>query len=187
MRTLIVTAFVSADGVIEAPGDGAGYRNAGWTFRDMPFVEEAYEIKEREQEKAGAILIGRRSYEAFAPIWPTMDEFARYNTLPRYVVSTSLASDDTRWPATILRSTEEVAELKQTDGDPILVHGSAELGARLADVGLVDRYHLLVFPVLLGAGKRLFSAADKDATRLNVAEHELYSNGIQKIVYEVEH
>src|SRR5690625_1759521 len=115
-----------------------------------------------------------------------MDEFARYNTLPRYVVSSSLASDDARWPATILRSTEEVAELKQTDGGPILVHGSTELGARLADAGLVDRYHLLVFPVLLGAGKCLFSAADKDATRLKVAEQEVYSNGIQKIVYDVE-
>lgn len=186
MRTLIITSFVSADGVMEAPGGEAGYRNAGWTFRDIPFVEEAYEIKRREQEEAGALLLGRRSYEAFAPTWPNMDEFARYNTLPRYVVSTTLVSSDTRWPATVLRSTEEVAELKQTDGAPILVHGSAELGARLADAGLVDRYHLLVFPVLLGAGKRLFSGADKDATRLKVAEHEVYSNGIQKIVYNVE-
>lgn len=172
---------------MEAPGGEAGYRNAGWTFRDILFVEEAYELKGREQEEAGALLLGRRSYEAFAPIWPTMDEFARYNTLPRYVVSTSLASDDARWPATILRSTDDVVALKQTEGDPILVHGSADLGARLADAGLVDRYHLLVFPVLLGAGKRLFSNADKDATRLNVAEHEVYSNGIQKIVYDVEH
>lgn len=186
MRTLIVSAFVSADGVMEAPGGESGYRNAGWTFRDISFIEDAYEIKGREQEEAGALLLGRRSYEAFAPTWSTMDEFARYNTLPRYVVSTNLASDDARWPATILRSLDDVVKLKQTDGDPIVVHGSAELGARLADAGLVDRYHLLVFPVLLGAGKRLFSAADKDATQLKVAEYEMYSNGIQKIVYDVE-
>ncbi|MGF3056961.1 dihydrofolate reductase family protein [Microbacterium sp. YY-01] len=187
MRTLIVTAFVSADGVMEAPGGESGYRNAGWTFRDVPFVEDAYEIKEREQDEAGALLVGRRSYEAFAPTWPTIEEFARYNTLPRYVVSTSLASDDSRWPATVLRSLDEVAELKQTDGGPILVHGSAELGAQLADAGLVDRYHLLVFPVMLGAGKRLFSTADKDTTRLKVAEHEMYSNGVHKVVYDVVH
>src|SRR5690625_2842716 len=186
MRTLIITSFVSADGVMEAPGGEAGYRNAGWTFRDIPFVADAYEMKGREQEEAGVLLLGRRSYEAFAPTWPTMDEFARYNALPRYVASTTLAADDPRWPATILRSTDDIAELKHTDGDPILVHGSAELGTRLADAGLVDRYHLLVFPVLLGAGKRLFSGADKDATRLKVAEHEVYSNGIQKIVYNVE-
>lgn len=185
MRTLIISAFVSADGVMEAPGGESGYRNAGWTFRDIPFVADAYEIKGREQDQAGALLLGRRSYEAFAPTWSTMEEFARYNTLPRYVVSTSLASDDARWPATILRSLDEVAQLKHSDGGPILVHGSAELGAGLADAGLVDRYHLLVFPVLLGAGKRLFSSADKDATRLKIVEHEVYSNDIQKIVYDV--
>lgn len=171
---------------MEAPGGEPGYRNSGWTFRDIPFLAEAYAIKEREQDEAGALLLGRRSYEAFAPVWPTMDEFARYNSLPRYVVSTRLTSDDPRWPATILRSTKEVADLKESEGDPILIHGSGELGARLADAGLVDRYHLLIFPVLLGAGKRLFSTADKDATRLRVAEHEVYANGIQKVIYDVE-
>lgn len=185
MRKLIVTAFISADGVMEAPGGETGYRNAGWTFRDVPFIEEAYELKGREQEEAGALLLGRRSYEAFAPTWSKMDEFARYNTLPRYVVSTSMESEDARWPATILRSLEEVATLKQSEGAPIMVHGSAELGARLADEGLVDRYHLLVFPVLLGAGKRLFSTAEKAATKLEVAEHEVYSNGVQKLIYDV--
>lgn len=187
MRRLIITAFVSADGVMEAPGGESGYRNAGWTFRDIPFVEAAYEIKAREQEEAGALLLGRRSYEAFAPIWPTMNEFARYNTLPRYVVSTTLDGDDERWPATILRSLDDVSQLKRTEGGPILVHGSAELGARLADAGLVDRYHLLVFPVLLGSGKRLFSTTDKAAQQLTVIEHEVYLNGITKVVYDVDH
>jgi dihydrofolate reductase len=185
MRTLIVTAFVSADGVMEAPGGDTGYRNAGWTFRQVEFDEAAYEIKGREQEEAGALLLGKSSYQTFAPVWPTMEEFAGYNAMPRYVVSTTLTAQDPRWPATILRSLDEVAALKQTDGGPILVHGSAVLGHGLADAGLVDRYHLLVFPVLLGAGMRLFSVADRDATRLRLVEHEAYGNGVQKQVFDV--
>jgi dihydrofolate reductase len=184
MRILIVTAFVSTDGVMEAPG-GGDHRSAGWTFKAVEFDEAAYEIKGREQEEATALLLGRRTYEEFAPVWPTMDDFAEYNAMPRYVVSTTLATDDLRWPATILRSVDEVAELKESDGGPIVVHGSATLGASLGDAGLVDRYHLLVFPVLLGAGRRLFSEADKDLTKLDLVEHEVYSNGIQKQVFDV--
>ncbi|MEV4419122.1 dihydrofolate reductase family protein [Patulibacter sp. NPDC049589] len=182
---IIVTAFVSADGVMEAPGGEEGYRNEGWTFKDVPFDAAAYELKGREQEEAGGLLLGRRSYEAFAPVWPTMDDFARYSALPRYVVSTTLEQDDERWPATILRSVDDVAALKEQDGAPLLIHGSAELGIALADAGLVDRYHLLVFPVLLGAGKRLFSAVDKDTTKLTLVEHEAYANGVQKQVFDV--
>jgi dihydrofolate reductase len=185
MRTLIVTAFVSLDGVMEAPGGEPGYRNTGWTFEHVEFDEVAYELKAREQEEAGALLLGRRSYEAFAPVWPSMEEFAGYNAMPRYVVSTTLEGEDPRWPATVLRSLDEVAALKETEGGPIIVHGSAELGWGLADAGLVDRYHLLVFPLLLGAGKRLFSGADKDAVKLRPVEQELYSNGIQKQVFDV--
>lgn len=185
MRTLIVTAFVSLDGVMEGPGGEPGYRNSGWTFKDVEFDKAAYEIKDREQEETAALLLGRRSYEAFAPVWPTMREFAGYNAMPRYVVSTTLASEDSRWPATVLRSLDEVAALKQTEGGPIAVHGSATLGHSLADAGLVDRYHLLVFPVLLGAGKRLFSEADKDTTKLRLVEQEAYANGVQKQIFDV--
>lgn len=186
MRPLIVTAFISADGVMEAPGGEPGHRSSGWTFDTVEFDPAAYEIKAREQAETTALLLGRRSYEAFAPVWPTIDEFAEYNAMPRYVVSTTLETDDERWPATILRSTDDVAALKATDGGPIAVHGSATLGASLADAGLVDRYHLLVFPVLLGAGLRLFSSTDKDATRLRLVEHETYGNGIQLQVFDVE-
>ncbi|MCD0442032.1 dihydrofolate reductase family protein [Glycomyces sp. A-F 0318] len=186
MRTLIITAFVSLDGVMEAPGGEPGYRNTGWTVKDVEFLPEAYEIKAREQDEAGALLMGRRSYEAFAPVWPAMtEEFAGYNAMPRYVVSTTLKEQDERWPATILRSVDDVAALKETDGGPISVHGSAELGHALADAGLVDRYHLLVFPKLLGAGRRLFSEADQDAVNLRLVEHEAYANGVQKQVFDV--
>ena len=187
MRLLIVSAFLSLDGVVEAPGGEPGYRNAGWTFRDIEFDPAAYEIKSREQEETGALLIGRVSYEVFAPVWPTMGDFAGYNAMPRYVVSRTLERDDERWPATILRSIEDVVALKQTEGGPIAVHGSASLGRALADAGLVDRYNLLVFPVLLGAGKRLFSDADKDKQMLRVRESETYDNGITKLVYDVVH
>jgi dihydrofolate reductase len=165
VRTLIYTAFTSIDGVVEAPGGEPGYRNSGWTFEGIEFVPEAYEIKGREQEEAGALMLGRVSYEAFAPIWPSMtDEFPRYNAMPKYVVSTTL---------------------KEDDGAPISVHGSATLARNLADAGLIDRYHLLVFPVVLGAGKRMWSDTDKDKQALRLLESEAYANGIQKLVYEV--
>jgi dihydrofolate reductase len=184
MRPLIVTAFTSLDGVMEAPG-GGDHRSAGWTFQLVDFVEEAYEIKGREQAETTALLFGRKTYEEFAPVWPSMDEFAEYNAMPKYVVSTTLEATDPGWPATILRSVDDVAALKETEGGPIAVHGSGALGASLADAGLVDRYHLLVFPLLLGAGTRLFSGADKDATKLRLVEHEVYSNGVQKQVLDV--
>jgi dihydrofolate reductase len=184
MRQLIVTAFVTADGVMEGPG-GGDHRSAGWTFKDIEFDEAAYAIKGREQAEATALLLGRRTYEEFAPVWPTMEDFAEYNAMPRYVVSATLEHDDPRWPATVLPDLDAVARLKEGDGGPIIVHGSAELGANLADADLVDRYHLLTFPVLLGAGTRLFSASDKALTRLHLVEHDVYGNGIQLQVFDV--
>jgi dihydrofolate reductase len=189
MRALISTAFVSLDGVMEAPGGEPGYRNAGWTFEDIEFRGEAYALKGEEQAEATAMMMGRASYEAFSAVWPTMaEEFAAYNAMPKYVVSTTLRDGDlvTNWgEITVLRSLHDVAKLKETDGGPIIVHGSAALGRSLSDAGLVDRYHLLVFPVLLGAGKRLFSETDKDKQLLRLLAAETYANGIQKLVYEV--
>ncbi|MFG2642508.1 dihydrofolate reductase family protein [Streptomyces sp. NPDC048370] len=190
MRTLISTAFISLDGVVEGPGGEPGYRNSGWTFKDVEFLPEAFELKGREQKEASAILLGRTSYEAFSAVWPDMAEFADYKVMPKYVVSTTLAEDDlvTNWSeTTILRSLDEVAALKQTEGGPIIVHGSATLNQALSDAGLIDRYHLLVFPLLLGAGKRLFSATDKDTQKLKLVEHEAYANGLQKQVFDVVH
>jgi dihydrofolate reductase len=188
MRTLISTAFVSLDGVVEGPGGEPEYRNSGWTFKDIEFLPEAYELKGREQKEAAAMMMGRVSYEAFSPVWPGMAEFADYKVMPKYVVSTTLTDDDlvSDWgETTILRSLDDVAALKETDGGPIIIHGSATLNRDLSDAGLIDRYHLLVFPVLLGAGKRLFSGTDKDAQKLKLVEHEAYANGIQKNVFDV--
>ncbi|MFF2899477.1 dihydrofolate reductase family protein [Streptomyces sp. NPDC057966] len=188
MRTLISTAFVSLDGVVEAPGGEPGYRNSGWTFKDMEFVPEAFEIKGREQEEAAAMMMGRVSYEAFSPVWPDMADFADYRPMPKYVVSTTLTEDDLvpGWgETTILRSLDDVAALKETEGGPIIIHGSATLNRSLSDAGLIDRYHLLVFPLLLGAGKRLFSDTDKDTQKLKLVEHAAYSNGLQMNVLDV--
>lgn len=185
MRQLIVTEFVSADGVAEAPGDDPSYANSGWSMTSVEFLEEAYELKGREQQEAGALLLGRRSYEMFAPVWPTMEEFAEYNQMPRYVVSTSLEAEDSRWPATILRSVSEVAALKEGEGAPILVHASLELGHALAAAGLVDRYHLVIYPVLLGSGQRVFSESAHPAQQLALVEHATYANGVQMVVYDV--
>jgi dihydrofolate reductase len=181
MRTLIVSEFISLDGVVDSPG-GGDHPHAGWTFKDVEFDEAAYELKGREQEEAGAMLMGRVSYDEFSPVWPSMEEFAEYNVMPKYVVSTTLT--DPAWNNTsVLRSLDEVAALKEGEGGTILLHGSATLAQNLAAAGLVDRYHLLVFPLLLGGGKRLFGDGDK--TRLALVEHATYSNGVQMVVYDV--
>ncbi|HEY9337762.1 MAG TPA: dihydrofolate reductase family protein [Kribbella sp.] len=191
MRTLITTAFISLDGVVEGPGGEPGYRNSGWTFKDVAFEEAAYALKGEEQTEATALLLGRVSYQAFSPVWPGMtQEFAGYNAMPKYVVSTTLQDSDlvTNWgETTILRSLDDVAALKETDGGPIIINGSATLNRNLSDAGLIDQYNLLVFPVLLGAGKRLFSDADRDKTNLELVSSESYKNGIQKLVYSVQH
>ena len=184
MRTLIVTEFMSLDGVVDSPGGGE-HPEAGWTFKDVPFLPEAYALKGTEQNEAGALMMGRISYQEFAPIWPTMDEFAVYNAMPKYVVSTTLTETDPGWqPTTILKSLDEVAALKQGDGGPILVHGSPTLSKALVAAGLVDRFNLLVFPLLLGAGKRLFDDA-AGMTKLELVDSEAYGNGIIKSVYDV--
>ncbi|WP_223690490.1 dihydrofolate reductase family protein [Leifsonia poae] len=181
MRTLIVTEFITVDGVIDSPGGGPHPR-AGWSFKEVPFVEAAYELKGREQAEAGAMLLGRVSYDEFAPVWPSMPEFAAYNAMPKYIVSSTLT--DPQWNnSSVLRSLDEVARLKEGYGGNILVHGSALLAQGLAAAGLVDRYHLLVFPLLLGSGRRLF--ADGETTNLELVEHETYSNGVVKAVYDV--
>lgn len=187
MRPLIVTEFISLDGVVDSPGGGE-HPHAGWTFQQVAFDEAAYEIKGREQEEAGALLLGRVSYQEFAPVWPTMAEFATYNALPKYVVSTTLADADLHdaWrPTQVLGSLDEVAALKATDGGPIYVHGSPTLARSLVAADLVDRFHLLTFPVLLGGGKRLFADGDPALTRLRLDEHRAFGNGITLATYDV--
>jgi dihydrofolate reductase len=189
MRDLVYTGFMSLDGVVDSPGGPQeGHPSGGWVFKDLEFVPEVWSIKGEELADTTALMFGRRSYEAFAPFWPGSEDHAGYKDLPKYVVSSSLSDDalvDNWGPTTILRTTEDVAALKETDGGAIFIHGSAELARRLSDAGLIDRYHLLVFPVLLGSGKSLFGRADRDKYMLTLRESETYKNGILKLVYDV--
>ena len=188
MRDLVYTGFTSLDGVVDSPGGVVeGHRSGGWVL-GTEFLPEAFALKAEELEETTALMFGRRSYEAFAATWPDSDDHVAYKELPKYVVSTSLADDalvDGWGPTTILRTDDDVAALKQGDGGAIFIHGSAELARRLSDAGLIDRYHLLVFPVLLGAGKSLFSRSDKDRQTLTLRASEAYPNGVLKLIYDV--
>jgi len=190
MRELVYTGFMSLDGVVDSPGGGPGeeHRSGGWVIKDIEFLPEAFSLKGEELEETSALMFGRRSYEAFAPLWRDSEDHAAYKEMPKYVVSATLpdAALVQGWgPTTILRSTEDVVELKKSDGGAIFIHGSAELARRLSDAALVDRYNLLVFPVLLGTGKSLFSRTDKDKQALTLRTSAAYPNGIVKLIYDV--
>jgi dihydrofolate reductase len=181
MRTLVTTHFVSLDGVAEAPGGEPGYRHAGWTF-DVEADPVMYEAKGREQEEATAMLMGGRSYEAFAAVWPTMDYFAGFNAMPKYVVSGTVT--DPQWNNTTVISFDDVARLKEADDEgPILVQGSLQLTQGLLAAGLVDELRLTVFPVVLGSGRRLFPDDAEDKVRLTLVESTTYANGVQQQVF----
>jgi dihydrofolate reductase len=187
-RELIYPGFVSLDGVVDSPGGKVeGHRSGGWVL-ETEFVPEAFALKGEELDETTALMFGRRSYEAFAPIWRDSEDHAAYRDLPKYVLSTTLSDGDLvdGWGSTsILRSSEDVARLKGGDGGAIFIHGSAELARRLSDAGLIDRYNLLVFPVLLGAGKGLFSREDREKQQLRLLASESYSNGVAKLIYDV--
>ncbi|MDY7088205.1 MAG: dihydrofolate reductase family protein, partial [Actinomycetota bacterium] len=127
MREIVCTAFVSLDGVMDSPGGPSeGHRSGGWTFQDIEFLPEAYALKGEELEETSALMFGRRSYEAFAPFWIDSPDHAGYKDLPKYVVSSTLSDDKLTegWgETTILRSTDDVAQLKNDDGGAIFIHG----------------------------------------------------------------
>ncbi|MEV4206998.1 dihydrofolate reductase family protein [Nocardia salmonicida] len=187
-RELVYTGFMSLDGVVDSPGGKVeGHRSGGWVM-ETEFVPEAFSLKGEELADTTALMFGRRSYEAFAPIWRDSEDHAAYKDLPKYVVSSSLTDDaliDGWGEITLLRSTEDIEKLKQTEGGPIYIHGSAALAESLSDADLIDRYNLLVFPVLLGAGKSLFGRTDRPKQRLRLRDSATYSNGVAKLVYDV--
>ncbi|WP_255463075.1 dihydrofolate reductase family protein [Amycolatopsis sp. YIM 10] len=179
---------MSLDGVVDSPGGVVeGHRSGGWVM-ETEFVPEAYSLKAEELEETTALMFGRRSYDAFAQTWPASEDHVAYKELPKYVVSTTLGEDalvDGWGETTILRSADDVAKLKESEGGPIFIHGSAELARRLGEAGLIDRYHLLVFPVLLAAGKSVFSRADRDKQNLRLRDSAAYANGVVKLIYDV--
>ena len=187
-RELVWTGFVTVDGVMDSPGGSSeGHPRGGWVMR-TPFDEAAFALKGEELGETTALLFGRRSYEAFAPVWRDSEDHAAYRDLPKYVVSSTLDPDALveGWgPTTLLRSTADVAALRESAGGAIFIHGSGELARRLAAEGLIDRYHLLVFPVLLGSGKRVFASDQPGEQRLVLRESKAYGNGVVKAIYDV--
>jgi dihydrofolate reductase len=161
MGKLVVTEFVSLDGVMEDPGGAEQYEHGGWTFR-FDQGPDGPPFKFDELKAADAQLLGRVTYEAFAKAWPTMEgtgEFGeKFNAMPKYVVSTTL--EDPTWNNTTVLQGDlatEVRALKDRYEGDVLVSGSATLVQSLLAAGLVDELRLMVFPIVLGSGKRLFA------------------------------
>jgi dihydrofolate reductase len=158
MGKIVVTEFVSLDGVMEDPGGSEDFKHGGWTF-EIDRGEDGNKFKLDETMDAEALLLGRRTFEGFAEAWPSREgEFAdKFNNMPKYVVSSTLKDPD--WTnSTVLDGdlAESVAKIRdEIDGD-IVVAGSAQLVQALIENGLVDELRLMVFPVVLGSGKRLF-------------------------------
>ncbi len=187
MGKIVVTEFVSLDGVIEAPGGGEDYKHAGWTF-EIDRGEEGDKFKLDELVEAEAQLLGRVTYEGFAAAWPTIEDGAGFaekmNSMPKYVVSSTL--QEASWENTTILNGEladEVAKLHREIDGVILVAGSAQLVQGLLEHGLVDELRLMVFPVLLGEGKRLFGdVSEKKPLRL--ADSKIFGDGIALLTYE---
>jgi len=185
MGRIVVTEFVSLDGVMEAPGGGEDFKHAGWTF-EIARGDEGDKFKLDETIEAEALLLGRKTYEGFAAAWPSREgEFAdKFNSMPKYVISSTL--DGAEWNnSTVLDGdvVEEVSKLKQELGGDIVVHGSAQLVQTLVEHDLVDELRLMVFPVVLGGGKRLFGDTS-DKKRLRLAESKTVGDGVTILVYE---
>jgi dihydrofolate reductase len=164
MGKLVVTEFVTLDGVMEDPGGGETFERGGWAFQ-FDQGEAGAKFKLDELMASDAQLLGRVTYEGFAKAWPTMDagEFGeKMNAMPKFVVSSTLENPE--WNnTTVLRGdlATEVGELMSRFEGDVLVAGSAQLVSSLVDLDLVDELHLMVFPVVLGAGKRLFASGAK--------------------------
>jgi dihydrofolate reductase len=181
MRKLIVSEFVSLDGVMEAPGGEEGFEHSGWVL-DHGHDEEGGAFKLKETMEADALLLGRVTYEGFAKAWPERSgDFAdKFNTMQKYVVSTTL-TEPLEWENSTLISgdvAEELAKLKEGDGGPILLAGSRTLVHTLYEHDLVDEYRIMVFPVVLGSGRRLFPDDAGDKRKLELVDSKTFGNGV---------
>lgn len=185
MRNIIVSEFITLDGVFEDPGGSEKTKYGGWSF-DF-WNEEAMQYKHDELFASGALLLGRVTYEGFAAAWPTMEgtgDFGeRMNNLPKYVVSSSLK--EATWNnSQIIKNNpaEEILKLKKETGEDILVSGSGELADFLLKNNLIDEIRLMVHPVVLGSGKRFFKDTGKISFQL--IDTKKFSSGIIVLHYK---
>ena len=168
MGKLVVSEFVTLDGVMEDPGGGEPFERGGWAFQ-FERGAEGDKFKLDELMAADALLLGRKTYEGFAAAWPDRTDEAGFadkmNSMPKYVVSTTLS--DPEWQNSTVIGVDEIAALKERHKGDILVAGSCQLVQALVEHDLVDEWRLMVFPVLLGAGKKLFGDGfDRSALKL---------------------
>jgi dihydrofolate reductase len=183
MGRIVVTEFVSLDGVMEDPGGSENFKYGGWTFEFDRGEGDKFKLD--ETMASTALLLGRVTYEGFAAAWPTREgEFAdKFNNMPKYVVSKTLGEPG--WQnTTVLRGdlTEEVEKLKNEQDGDIVVHGSATLADALLERNLVDELRLMVFPVVLGAGRRLFGDTT-DKKPLELVDSKTVGDGIAILTY----
>jgi dihydrofolate reductase len=181
---IVVTEFVSLDGVMEDPGGSENFRHGGWTF-EISRGEEGDQFKLDETFASEALLLGRRTYEGFAAAWPTREgAFAdKFNAMPKHVVSSPLEAPE--WQnSTVLTGDvgDEVAKLRERYEGDIVVHGSAQLVQTLLELDLVDELRLMVFPVVLGSGKRLFGETS-DKKPLRLVDSKIVGDGVAILVY----
>ena len=185
MGRIVVTEFVSVDGVMEDPGGSEDFEHGGWSF-EFDRGEEGDRFKLDEALESQALLLGRVTYEGFAEAWPSREgEFAdKFNSMPKYVVSSTL--EEPEWQnSTVIEGDvpERVAQLRdELDGD-IVVHGSARLVETLVEHDLVDELRLMVFPVVLGTGKRLFGKAS-DKKPLRLVDSKTVGDGVAILIFQ---
>jgi dihydrofolate reductase len=185
MGRIVVTEFVSLDGVMEDPGGAEDFQYRGWSF-EFSRGDEGDQFKLDETRDSEALLLGRKTYEGFAAAWPSREgEFAdKFNTMPKYVVSSTM--DKAHWANSTVISgdvVEKAAELKRTIAGNIVVHGSAQLAQTLIENDLVDELRLMVFPVVLGAGKRIFGETT-DKKKLTLSDSKVVGDGVLVLIYK---
>jgi dihydrofolate reductase len=185
MGRIVVTEFVSLDGVMEDPGGAENFKYGGWSF-EFSRGDEGEKFKLDETLASDALLLGRVTYEGFADAWPSREgEFAdKFNNMPKYVVSSTLKEPD--WNNSTVIDGDvpaAIAKLKQDFDGELVVHGSARLVQALLENDLVDELRLMVFPVVLGSGKRVFGdTSDKKPLRLT--DSKTVGDGVEILVYE---
>ncbi|MGH9214080.1 MAG: dihydrofolate reductase family protein [Acidimicrobiales bacterium] len=178
MSSLILSEFVSLDGVMEAPSEEPGNPRSGWVADRMSEAQLRFKLDECLE--AGSLLIGRRTYEIFADAWPSRDgEFAdKMNTMPKYVISTTLTGP--AWNNTMVLCGDlhdAVRVRKAQDDAPILCVGSRSVAQGLMKHDLIDDYRVMVFPVVLGGGARLFPDA-LEPRRLDLTDTQIFDSGV---------
>src|ERR1700730_14134581 len=185
MRKVIVSEYVTLDGVMEDPGGAEGLKHGGWSFGFGGAEQQQYKFE--ELFACDALLLGRRTYEGFAAAWPTMPGTGAYgermNSLPKYVASTTLS--EVTWNATLIKGdlAEELSRLKQEAGQDVLIFGSGKLVQTLHERDLIDEYRLMIFPLVLGSGKRLFPGGNEKKV-LKLVETRALGSGVVLLTYQ---